>query len=170
MDLPAFEMQCVIGHPPHPYGDLRDGAIHDPFQPAAIGYGEGSFIRRGFRHARAESVEPRLDNDQVIAFHPEGVINGPSIDGVGEREHKRFTLLDPGAEHDAPGTAVDDFQREGERPQQKPDTPRTGYYQAYNPSMGHLFKMRATLQAAVKENCRKGRDRAVFLNKKPLQK
>ena len=67
--------QRVIGHPAHADGDFRNGAVNGPLQPAVLGKSQRSILRRGFRHAGAEGVKARSDNDQMVALDPQRVVN-----------------------------------------------------------------------------------------------
>jgi hypothetical protein len=164
MDLAAFEMQSVLGHSPYPDGDFRHRSVDRPFQPTVRGDGERPFIRRRIRHAGTEGVEPRLDNDQVVAFRPQRVVNGSLVYRMDEREHKFFAGADPGAKGDTSVTSIDDFKRGDKRPEQKPGNSGAGDYQTCDPSTMHLLKMRATLPAVVERIYRKGRKVLIFLN------
>ena len=89
-------MHGVIGYATHPDRDFRSRTVHRPFHPAVFGYDQRAILRGCLRHAGAERVEPRSNDDQLIRLDPQGVIDRTAVHGVDKGKHEFFTWLRAG--------------------------------------------------------------------------
>lgn len=98
-----------MGYPSNKKIHLGNLPMDRPFKPPIAADLQVSLFGRGFRHAGAEGVISGFYDQEVIACHPQGVINGSFVYRMDEGKNKFLAVRHLGAENNLPALCCCQF-------------------------------------------------------------